>query len=225
MPVDPNAPVCISAFKWVPDFARGQVRDLRVRWALEESGIPYAVRKLDAMAERPADYFAEQPFGQVPSYRDEHVVLFESGAIVLYIGERWGTLVPADQAGRARAMAWTIAALNSVEPAIQQLIAIDAFNPEAGWGKERRPEVIRMIEGRLDRLADCLEDREWLEGAFTAGDLVMGAVLRILDHTDLVAKRPALAAYKARCEARPAFRAALAAQLADFEELEAIAVD
>jgi glutathione S-transferase len=223
MPVHPKAPVRISAFNWVPPFARGQVRDLRVRWALEEAGIPYTVRKLDAMVERPADYLAEQPFGQVPSYRDETVALFESGAIVLHIGERCETLLPADTAGRARAVAWAFAALNSVEPSIMNLVTIDVFRPDAAWARESRPEVVAHIESRLDRLVDYLEDNAWLEGRFTAGDLLMTTVLRILDHTDLVAARPTLAAYKARGEARPAFGRALAAQLADFEVREPVA--
>lgn len=225
MPVSSDAPVRVSAFSWVPDFARGQVRDLRVRWALEEAGTPYSVRKLDAMAERPADYFEEQPFGQVPSYRDERVRLFESGAIVLHIGEDSEVLLPTERAARARAIAWVFAALNSVEPIIMQLAAIDIFNPDAAWGKERRPEVIRMIESRLARLAEALGDKEWLEGSFTAGDLLMVAVLRILDHTDLVAAQPNIAAYKARGVARPAFQRALAAQLADFEERQPVAAE
>ncbi len=202
-----------------PDFARGQVRDLRVRWALEEAGLAYVVRKLDALVERPADYFAEQPFGQVPSYRDETVQLFESGAIVLHIGEKSEALLPRDEAARARAVAWCFAALNSIEPMIMQLVAIDLFSGGADWGRQRRPEVVDLIAGRLDRLVDWLEDREWLEDRFTAGDLLMVTVLRILDHTDLVADRPTLAAYKARGTSRPAFQRALAAQLADFEDI------
>ena len=218
MPVDPNAPIRISAFRWVPDFARGQVRDLRVRWALEEAGIPYAVRKLDAMVERPADYFAEQPFGQVPTYRDDEVQLFESGAIVLHIGEGCETLLPPDAAGRARAIAWCFAALNSVEPFILQVALLDLFHADAAWAREARPAMVKIAESRLDRLVDWLEDREWLEDSFTAADLLMVTVLRILDHTDLVSSRPTLAAYKARGMARPAFQRALAAQLADFED-------
>lgn len=220
MPVDPNAPVRISAFRWVPDFARGQVRDLRVRWALEEAGIPYAVRKLDAMAERPSDYFAEQPWGQVPSYRDQEVQLFESGAIVLHIGEKSEALLPTDPEGRARATAWLIAALNSVEPSIIQLTLLDLFWKDQPWVKDARPNVVAFVEKRLDRLVDWLGDKEWLEDRFTAGDLMMVTVLRILDHTDLVTSRPVLAAYKERGIARPAFKAALAAQFADFEELQ-----
>ncbi|HEY0117116.1 MAG TPA: glutathione S-transferase family protein [Allosphingosinicella sp.] len=220
MPIDPNATVRITAFNWVPEFARGQVRDLRVRWALEEAGIPYAVRKLDATSERPADYFAEQPFGQVPSYRDADVQLFESGAIVLHIGRKSEALLPRDAAGQARATSWLIAALNSVEPSIMQLAGIDLFWRGQEWAKAARPTVVGLVEGRLDRLVDWLDGKEWLEDRFTVGDLLMVAVLRVLDHSDLVAKRPTLAAYKARGTARPAFQAALAAQLADFEERE-----
>jgi glutathione S-transferase len=223
MPVDPNAPVRVSAYDWVPSFARGKVRDLRVRWALEEAGIPYAVRKLDARVGRPSDYFAEQPFGQVPSYRDEAVTLFESGAIVLHIGEKSEALLPADAAGRARTLSWAFAALNSIEPSVMELATIDFFRPDADWARERRPEVVAMVEGRLDRLVDHLGGQDWLEGRFTAGDLLMTTVLRILDHTDLVAARPTLAAYKARGEKRPAFERALAAQLADFESEAAAA--
>lgn len=220
MPVDPNAAVRITAFRWVPPFARGQVRDLRVRWALEEAGIPYRVRKLDATSERPHDYFAEQPWGQVPSYRDVELQLFESGAIVLHIGARSEALMPGDEEGRARATAWLLAALNSVEPPLMQLALLDLFWKDEPWTKDARPKVVALIEKRLDRLADWLGDKEWLEDRFTVGDLMMVTVLRILDHTDLVAARPNLAAYKARGIARPAFQAALAAQLADFEELE-----
>jgi glutathione S-transferase len=216
MPQDPNASVCITALDWVPEFARGQVRDIRVRWALEEAGIPYSVRKLDSRAERPADYFAEQPFGQVPSYRDEEVQLFESGAIVLYIGAGSEKLLPTDVQGRARATSWLVAALNSVEPAIMQLAGVDLFFNEEDWAEAARPAMVRLVEERLDRVADWLGGKEWLEDRFTAGDLLMVSALRILDYTDLIEKRPVLAAYRARGIARPAFQAALAAQLADF---------
>jgi glutathione S-transferase len=204
----------------VPDFARGQVRDLRVRWALEEAGIPYSVRKLDALSERPADYLAEQPWGQVPSYRDEEVQLFESGAIVLHVGGKSEALLPTDLQGRARATAWLIAALNSVEPPLMQLALLDLFWAKEPWAEEARPKVVNLVEGRLDRLAGWLGDKEWLEDRFTAGDLLMVTVLRILDHTEILAGRPNLAAYKERGIARPAFQAALAAQLADFDALE-----
>ena len=217
MPVQADAAVRVTAFRWVPDFARGFVRDLRVRWALEEAGVPYSVRKLEALGERPADYFAEQPWGQVPSYRDDQVQLFESGAIVLHIGRRFGGVLPKDEAGRARATAWAIAALNSVEPFVTQLPDIDLFHAGEAWTRERRPQVIEAVGKRLDRLSDWLGDKEWLEDEFSAGDLLMVDVLRILNSTDLVEQRPNLAAYRARGTARPAFKAALAAQLADFE--------
>ncbi|MEZ5935417.1 MAG: glutathione S-transferase family protein [Alphaproteobacteria bacterium] len=221
MPVDPDAAVRISAFSWVPPFAQGQVRDLRPRWALEEAGIPYAVKKLDAATERPADYFAEQPFGQVPSYCDETVSLFESGAIVLHIGRNCEALLPADPAARPRATAWLIAALNSIEPSLMQLATIDIFAAGEAWAKQRRPGVVEMIDQRLGRLSDALGDKPYLDGdRFTAGDLMMTTVLRILDRTDLLRTFPNLVAWKQRCEARPAFRAALQAQLADFEARE-----
>ena len=223
MPVDPNAPVRISAFNWVPPFAQGQVRDLRPRWALEEAGIAYTVRKLDAMAERPADYYEEQPFGQVPSYRDGNVLLFESGAIVLHIGRDCETLLPADPAARARATAWLIAALNSVEPYLMQLATIDVFAAGEEWARLRRPGVIEMIHKRLSRLSDALGDKAYLDGdRFNAGDLMMTTVLRITDGKGLLDRYSNLAAYKARCQARPAFQAALAAQIADFERREPV---
>jgi glutathione S-transferase len=223
MPVDPQASVRISAFKWVPPFAQGYVRDLRARWALEEAGVRYAVRKLDAAVERPADYFEEQPFGQVPSYRDDTVSLFESGAIVLYLGRERQALLPVDPAARARATAWLIAALNSVEPFVMQLATIDIFSVGEEWAKQRRPAVIEMIGKRLARLSDALGDKAYLDGdTFTAGDLMMTSVLRSLDGKDLLDRYPNLVAYKARCQARPAFKAALAAQLADFEQREAV---
>src|SRR5829696_2329112 len=213
MPVDSNAAIRISAFNWVPPFAQGQVRDLRPRWALEEAGISYAVRKLDAMAERPADYYREQPFGQVPSYHDNTVSLVESGAIVLHIGRDCETLLPTDPATRARATAWLIAALNSVEPYLMQLATIDIFAAGEEWARLRRPGVIEMIDKRLSRLSDALGNEAYLDGEhFTVGDLMMTTVLRIIDGKGLLDRYANLVAYKARCQARPTFQAALAAQ-------------
>jgi glutathione S-transferase len=218
MPVNPDAPIRISAFNWVPPFAQGHVRDLRVRWALEEAGIPYAVRRLDATSERPDDYYEEQPFGQVPSYHDSIVSLFESGAIVLHVGRDCETLLPADPAACARATAWLIAALNSVEPFLMQLATIDIFEAGEAWAKQRRPAVVEMIGKRLQRLAAALGDKPYLDGeAFTAGDLMMTTVLRMLDGKNLLEQHPNLVAWKARCQRRPAFQIALAAQIADFE--------
>jgi glutathione S-transferase len=218
MPVDPNAEIEITAFQWVPGFAQGLVRDMRVRWALEEAGLAYRVRLLDAMNRRPEEYFREQPFGQVPVYRDGEVEMFETGAIVLHIGERCETLLPRDPQGRARTMSWVVAALNSVEPMIFELINIDIFERDAEWARLRRPGAEKAVKQRLCRVSDWLGDRDYLEDRFTAGDLIITAVLRILRHTDLVAGFPNLAAYQARCEARPAFQRALEAQLATFRK-------
>jgi len=216
MPIDPTASAEITAFRWVPDFAAGLVRDLRIRWALEEIGRPYRVRLLDALNPRPADYFLEQPFGQVPAYRDDDVQLFESGAILIHLGLGDERLLPADANGRGRAIAWLVAALNSVEPAILELSAIDLFHRGQDWTRERRPQVIDKIRERLRLLADALENRDWFEGRFTIGDLMVVSVLRNLRHTGLVAEQPRLAALVQRGEARPAFRQAMSDQLAVF---------
>lgn len=218
MPVDPVATAEITAFRWVPDFAAGLVRDLRIRWALEEIGRPYRVRLLDALNPRPADYFTEQPFGQVPAYRDDEVQLFESGAILIHLGLGDDRLLPADANGRGRAIAWLIAALNSVEPMIFELVNIDIFNCGQDWTRERRPQVVEKIEARLKLLAEALGERDWFEDEFSIGDLMMVSVLRNLRHTELVAGEPRLAALVARGEARPAFQRALADQLAVFRE-------
>ena len=208
----------ITAFRWVPGFARGLVRDLRIRWALEEIERPYRVRLLDAMNPRPAEYFLEQPFGQVPAFRDGEVQLFESGAILIHLGIEEERLLPRDRNQRMRAIAWLIAALNSVEPMIFELASIDLFNRGQEWTAQRRPQVVEKIEARLQLLADALGDQEWFEGRFSIGNLMMVSVLRNLRHTELVAAHPNLAAFVARGEARPAFQRALADQLAVFEQ-------
>jgi glutathione S-transferase len=218
MPVDPNAEIEITAFRWVPDFAAGLVRDSRIRWALEETGQPYRVRLLDATNPRPHEYFAEQPFGQVPAYRDKDVQLFESGAILIHLGLKDERLLPKEIEPRMRGIAWLIAALNSVEPMFFELINIDIFNKGQGWTEERRPQVIERIRGRLALLAEALGDRDWFEGRFSIGDLMMASVLRNLRHTDLVAEQPKLAAFLERSQARPAFQRAIADQHAVFEQ-------
>jgi glutathione S-transferase len=199
----------------VPPFAQGIVRDLRVRWALEEAGIPYRVKLIGP--ENRADYVAMQPFGQVPAIDDDGLVLFESGAILLYLGERSEVLLPKERGARERAVVWVFAALNSIEQSIQTLTALDFFYPGVAWAKEQRPTAEAAAKRRLAQLASALGEREYLEGRFSVGDLMMATVLRIARHTDLVAAEPKLAAYLARCEARPAFQRALAAQLANFE--------
>lgn len=208
--------IVVSAFGWVPEFAQGHVRDLRVRWALEEAGRPYAVEPVDgAMLHTPA-YRGWQPFGQVPAYRDDAVELFESGAIVLHIAATAPELLPADPAGRARASAWMFAALNSVEPAVERLVMPEVFHAGEAWVAGARPHAERAVGERLAALDAALGDREWLEGRFTAGDLVMVTVLRSLMETEMLARHPRLDAYRLRGQARPAFARALAAQMADY---------
>ena len=214
MPVNPNAAIEITAFRWVPEFAQGVVRDLRVRWALEEAGLDYRVRLLDQ--NRPPDYLLEQPFDQVPCFKDGEVRIFESGAIVQYIGEQTEVLLPADKQKRYRAIQWTYGALNSVEPAILNLLLIDIFYAGEEWAKLRRPGAEDFVKVKLKRVSDWLGDEEWLEGRFTIGDLLMVTVLRFLRHTELVAQFPNLSAYLKRGEARPAFQRALVDQLANY---------
>jgi len=207
----------VSAFKSVPPFAQGLVRDLRVRWALEEAGLGYEQVLLADGEKDDAAYRSWQPFGQVPAYQEDGLRLFESGAIVMHIGARSEALLPAEPEPRARAIEWMFAALNSIEPPIQNLAAIDLFYAAEDWTKARRPGAEEMVQKRLAELAAALGDKDWLADArFTAGDLLMATVLRILRHTDLVAGA-GLGAYLARCEARPAFQRALAAQMAVFE--------
>ncbi len=211
--------ITISAFSWVPDFARGQVRDLRARWALEEAGIPYRVRLLGVGDDQnnPA-YRAMQPFGQVPILEEDGFVLFESGAIVLHISGRAGdALLPQDPKARARVVQWVFAALNSIEPWIQQVASIDYFYAAEEWAKLRRPGALAFAQQRLTNLANTLDDKPYLDGdRFTAGDLMMCTVLRILP--PLLDDQPKLAAYVARCTARAAFQRALAAQMGDFKQ-------
>jgi glutathione S-transferase len=212
MPVNPNAPIEISAFRWVPEFAQGVVRDLRARWALEEAGLDYRVRLLDQ--QRPAEYLLEQPFDQVPCFSDGEVKIFETGAIVQYVGEKSEALLPRDPQGRYRAIQWTYAALNSVEPAILNLLLIDIFYAGEQWAQLRRPGAADFAKLKLKRVSDWLGDKTWLEGdRFTIGDLLMVTVLRFLRHTDLVASFPNLEAFVKRGEARPAFKRALSDQL------------
>lgn len=208
--------VRVSAFRWVPPLAQGLVREFRVRWALEEAGIAYEERLIGPEDQGSARYRRLQPFGQVPSYEEDGLTLFESGAIVLHIAERSEALMPAAGAGRARCKTWLFAALNTIEPAIQNLAEIDLFHSGEEWAKLRRPAAVDAVKARLTNLSRWLESRDYLEGRFTAADLLMSTVLRILRHTDLVASMPVLEAYCRRCEARPAFKKALADHMAPF---------
>ena len=209
----------ISAFKWVPEFAQGQVRDLRARWALEEAGLPYKTRLLELGDQDKPDYRALQPFGQVPILEEDGLVLFESGAIVLHIGERSEMLLPKDAGARARATQWLIAALNSIEPFVMNVALIDLFYRNEEWAKLRRPGAVEFVQKRLSALSNSLGDKPYLDGdRFTAGDLMMSTDLRILNHTDIVTGDPRLAAYIERCITRPAFKRALDAQLGGYRE-------
>jgi glutathione S-transferase len=208
----------LSAFSWVPPFAQGLVRDLRVRWALEEAGWPYAERLVDQQSKNSPEYRKLQPFGQVPAFEEDGLVLFESGSIVLRIAERSPALMPADETTRALVKTWLFAALNSIEQHIQNLTEIDLFNADKAWARERRPAVEQRVKTRLADLSAALGDREYLVAdRFSAADLLMTSVLRIPRTTSLVADVPNLEAYRLRCEARPAFERALAAQMRHFE--------
>ena len=211
--------ITISAFKWVPEFAQGQVRDLRARWALEDAGLPYKTRVLEQGDQDKDEYRALQPFGQVPILREGGLVLFESGAIVLHIGERSEALLPKDAGARARAVQWLIAALNSIEPHVMNVAVIDLIYKNEEWAKLRRPGAVEFVKRRLSSLSKSLGDKPYLDGdRFTAGDLMMATVLRILKNTDIVTSDKRLAAYVDRCTARPAFRRALDAQIGDFRK-------
>jgi glutathione S-transferase len=211
-----SAPIRITTFGWVPPLVQGLVRDLRVRWALEEAGLAYE-EKFIAVGEHNGEaHRALQPFGQVPVYEEDGLTLFETGAIVLHIGERCPTLLPADPTRRARTRTWMFAALNSVEPHVQNLTTLDLFFPNEEWARVRRPAAEKLAQSRLDGVAASLVGRDYLEREFTAGDLMMVTVLRFLRHTSMVSDNPVLAAYQARCEGRPAFQRALEAQLAPF---------
>ena len=209
--------ITISAFRWVPEFAYGQVRDLRARWALEEAGIPYKTRLLEQGDQDKPDYRALQPFGQVPILQDGDFTLFESGAIVLHIGERSETLLPKDPFARARATQWLIAALNSIEPFLMNVALIDLLYANEEWAKLRRPGAVDFAKRRLAGLSKSISDKPYLDGnRFTAGDLMMATVLRIMP--ELTNEHANLAAFVQRCTARPAFKRAYDAQIGDFKQ-------
>lgn len=208
--------ITVYAFRQVPQFAQGVVRDLRVRWALNEAGITYEARLVAGGAHKEAAYRGLQPFGQIPAYQEDDLVLFESGAIVLHVAARSAALLPEDARGRARAICWVFAALNSIEVVLQQLAEIDIFFPHEPWALAHRPQVLERVGVRLGELAARLQGRDYLEERFTCGDLMMATVLRILRHTTLVTQHAVLGPYLRRCEARPAFQRALAEHLAAF---------
>ena len=206
-----------TAFRWVPPFAQGWVRDLRIRWALEEAGLPYEVVLIDNATENYRDW---QPFGQVPAYRDGEVEMFESGAIVLRLAAMSEKLAPRTEAGLARVSTWIFAALNSIEPQAQTLVQLDGFYAGQPWIEGRRPSAQANLDARLTSLSNALGDKDYLEGRFTAGDIMMASVLRELEECGALKAFPNLDAYRARCLARPAFAKALEDQLQTFRENE-----
>src|SRR5215475_27960 len=204
----------ITAFENSPDRGRGLARDMRVRWAFEEVGQPYNVRLLSFEAMKEPAHLALHPFGQIPTYEEGDLVLFESGAIVLHIAERYAGLLPDNANARARALAWMFAALNTVEPPILERETARLLEGDKTWYEERLPLVEDRVRDRLDQLSRRLGDADWLDGAFSAGDLMMVSVLLRLKASGILDEYPNLAAYLARGEARPAYKRAFAAQLA-----------
>jgi glutathione S-transferase len=206
--------ITITAFERSPDGGKGLARDTRVRWALEEVGLPYEVRLVSFRAMKEAAHLALHPFGQIPTYEEGDLALFETGSIVLHIAERHSGLFPADANARAHAITWMFAALNTVEPPILELVTVKLVEGDKPWKAERLPLVEDRVRARLNQLAARLGDGDWLNGGFSAGDLLMVSVLLRLRPSGLLNEFPSLAAYVARGEARPAYRRAFAAQLA-----------
>ena len=206
----------ITAFESSPDQGQGLARDMRVRWALEEVGQPYAVRLVSFKEMKEPAHRARHPFGQIPTYEEGDLVLFESGAVIFHIAQHHAGLLPADANARARAITWMFAALNTVEPPIVELEQAPYMVGDKTWCGELLPILEGRVRARLDDLSRRLGDADWLDGAFSAGDLMMVMVLRRLDGTGIVEEYPNLSAYVARGEARPAYKRAFAAQLAVF---------
>jgi glutathione S-transferase len=206
--------ITITAFERSPDGGRGLARDTRVRWALEEVGQPYEVRLVSFAAMKEPAHLAVHPFGQIPTYEEDGLALFETGAIVLHIAERHAGLLPADANARARAITWMFAAVNTVESPVLELMTAKILESDKPWTKERLPLVYDRIRHPLKFLAARLGNADWLDGAFSAGDLMMASVLLRLRASGILDEFPNLAAYVARGEARPAYKRAFAAQLA-----------
>ena len=206
--------ITITAFERSPDGGKGLARDTRVRWALEEVGQPYEVRLVSFKAMKEPAHRALQPFGQIPTYEEGDLTLFETGAIVFHIAERHAGLLPDDANARARAITWMFAALNTVEPPILELVSAKLLEGDKSWSAQRMPLVVDRVRDRLGQLSHRLGDADWLDGAFSAGDLMMVSVLLRLRPSGILDEFPSLAAYVARGEARPAYQRAFAAQLA-----------
>jgi len=208
--------ITITAFERSPDGGKGLARDTRVRWALEEAGLPYEVRLVSFRAMKEPAHLALHPFGQIPTYEEGDLALFETGSIVFHIAERHAGLLPNDANARARAITWIFAALNTVEPPILDLQTAKFLEGDKPWSKQRLPLIKERIGARLGELSDRLGENDWLDGAFSAGDLMMVHALLRLKPSGMLDEYPNLAAYVARGEARPAYQRAFAAQLAVF---------
>jgi glutathione S-transferase len=206
--------ITVTAFERSPDGGKGLARDMRLRWALEEVGQPYEVRLVSFSAMKEPTHLALHPFGQIPTYQEGDLALFETGAIVLHIAERHAGLLPDDANARARAITWMFAAVNTVEPPILELVTAKFLEADKPWTKQRLPLVVDRIRDRLDQLSARLGDADWLDGGFSAGDLMMVSVLLRLKPSGILFEYPSLAAYAARGEARPAYIRAFDAQLA-----------
>jgi glutathione S-transferase len=204
----------ITAFERSPDGGKGLARDTRVRWALEEVGQPYNVRLVSFRAMKEPAHLALHPFGQIPTYEEGDLVLFESGSILLHIAQHHAGLLPADANARARAITWMFAAVSTVEPPILDLVTVRIIERDQPWSEQRMPLVKDRIRGRLDQLSARLGDADWLDGAFSVGDLMMVHVLLRARPSGLLDEYPTIAAYVARAEARPAYQRAFAAHLA-----------
>jgi len=206
--------ITITAFEHSPDGGKGLARDTRVRWALEEVGQPYEVRLVSFRAMKEPAHLKLHPFGQIPTYEEEDLALFETGSIVFHIAERHAGLLPDDADARARAITWMFAAVNTVEPPILDLATAKIIESDKPWSKERLPLVEERLRARLSQLSARLGDADWLDGEFSAGDLMMVSVLLRVKPSGILGEFPNLAAYVARGEARPAYKRAFAAQLA-----------
>ena len=206
--------ITITAFERSPDGGKGLARDTRVRWALEEVGQPYEVRLVSFKAMKESAHLALHPFGQIPTFEEGDLALFETGAIVFHIAEHYAGLLPDNEIARSRAITWMFAALSTVEPPILELVTARIFEGDKSWSKERLPLVMDRVRERLKQLSARLGDADWLDGAFSAGDLMMVSVLLRIKSSGLLDEYPNLSAYVARGEARPAYKRAFAAQLA-----------
>jgi glutathione S-transferase len=211
----PPGAITVTALKWVPPFAQGQVRDHRVRWVLNEVGWPYTVRLLDTADQQSEAYRSEQPFGQVPVFEEEgRTPLFETGAIVLDVAMRSGKLLPVGECARSGAICWLFAAINSIEPVLSSLSEVDFFVDDEVVKTRRRPVVVKAVKARLQELSTALGSADYLVGGeFTVADLMTSSVFKIIHHTDIVDQFPTLAAYRDRCFARPSYKKAIADQI------------